>query len=320
MQRMTYKITNWPEYNAALTQRGDFTIWLPKDLEDDWLEKSTSQNRGKPTIYSAQALLVCQVLRHLLKLPYRQTHGFLVGLMNLMKLSLPVPSFGYICRKAMSIGLSDPSKFKSNEIAIDSTGLKISGEGEWKVRGYGPSRRRAWLKLHISVDCNTKEIVASVVTDGHTHDSNVFGQLIPEGCQTAYADGAYDTANCHQQAQSADARAVIPPRSNARLGSQLIPEGESARDELILLQELMGEDWSSSLDYGQRNHSECAFSRIKRVFSGNLFSKERERQIMELTTKISLLNCFTRMGMPKSVPVKNSRLKSQGLCHKSSSF
>ncbi len=38
-------------------------------------------------------------------------------------------------------------------LAVDSTGLKILGSGEWNVHKYKASRkRRDWRKLHIGVD------------------------------------------------------------------------------------------------------------------------------------------------------------------------
>jgi hypothetical protein len=45
---------------------------------------------------------------------------------------------------------------------IDSTGLKVFGEGEWKVRKHGKERRRIWRKLHLAVD--SKHMKSSVQT------------------------------------------------------------------------------------------------------------------------------------------------------------
>jgi hypothetical protein len=58
---------------------------------------------------------------------------------------------------------------------FDSTGLKVFGEGEWKVRQHGYSKRRTWWKLHLGVDEASGEIIASALT------TNDFG------------DGAYDS-------------------------------------------------------------------------------------------------------------------------------
>lgn len=35
---------------------------------------------------------------------------------------------------------------------MDGTGLKVFGDGEWKVRQHGPSKRRVWRKVHLAVD------------------------------------------------------------------------------------------------------------------------------------------------------------------------
>ncbi|MBL4557801.1 MAG: transposase [Rhodobacteraceae bacterium] len=37
-------------------------------------------------------------------------------------------------------------------LAVDATGLKVYGEGEWKVRVHGKDKRRVWRKLHLAVD------------------------------------------------------------------------------------------------------------------------------------------------------------------------
>jgi len=37
-------------------------------------------------------------------------------------------------------------------LVMDGTGLKVFGDGEWKVRQHGPSKRRVWRKVHLAVD------------------------------------------------------------------------------------------------------------------------------------------------------------------------
>ena len=35
---------------------------------------------------------------------------------------------------------------------IDSTGIKVRGEGEWHARKHGGAKRRVWRKVHLAVD------------------------------------------------------------------------------------------------------------------------------------------------------------------------
>ncbi|NGX45133.1 MAG: hypothetical protein K940chlam2_00276 [Chlamydiae bacterium] len=48
---------------------------------------------------------------------------------------------------------------------FDATGIKVSGEGEWKVKIHGKSKRRKWIKVHIAVDAKTQEILQLEITD-----------------------------------------------------------------------------------------------------------------------------------------------------------
>ena len=309
MGQLRYKVRNWSSYNAALVQRGSLTMWLPEDLQDTWLAEG-AKRCGRPTVYGETALEICHLIRALLRLPYRQTQGFVQSLMKLMSLDLPVPSFSHICKYGSTMKIPALPASSAQEIAIDATGIKVSGEGEWKVRAHGPSKRRRWKKVHFSVDVATHEIVATDLTPSNIHDSQRFESLLTPGCRTIFADGAYDDSRrCHTEAQERGARAIIPPRRDAVLGKKRRDQ-ETPRDELILIRDLMEDDWSKSLHYGRRNHVEGAFSRYKRIFTSRFQSICERRQLAELATKVSILNRFTRIGMPDSVPVNCPQIKS----------
>ena len=61
---------------------------------------------------------------------------------------------------------------------MDSTGLKVFGEGEWKMRKYGKSKRRTWRKLHLGINAETQEIVAEVLTENSGHDADQVPELL----------------------------------------------------------------------------------------------------------------------------------------------
>lgn len=85
-------------------------------------------------------------------------------------------------------------------MVVDSTGIKVYGEGEWKVRQHGYCRRRTWRKLHSGVDESTNEIVAAVVTTNDFKDSQVLPDLldqVEEEIEQVSADGADDRRNCY---------------------------------------------------------------------------------------------------------------------------
>ena len=106
-------------------------------------------------------------------------------------------------------------------LLVDSTGIKVRGEGEWHARKHGGARRRVWRKVHLAVDESTLEVRAVEITGSHVGDAPVLPDLlgqIPEGeaVGSVTADGAYDTRACHDAIAGRGADAIIPPRRNAK--------------------------------------------------------------------------------------------------------
>ena len=52
----------------------------------------------------------------------------------------------------------------------DSTGLKLFGQGEWQEAKHGQARRSC-RKLHLALDTDTGEIVASLLTGNDVDDA-----------------------------------------------------------------------------------------------------------------------------------------------------
>jgi len=61
-------------------------------------------------------------------------------------------------------------------LLIDSTGLKLFGKGEWESEKHSRARR-SWRKLHLAVDAETAEIVASVLTAKILRDAARLAQV-----------------------------------------------------------------------------------------------------------------------------------------------
>jgi len=109
-------------------------------------------------------------------------------------------------------------------VLIDASGIKVYGEGEWKVKIHGVSKRRKWIKLHIAVDANTQEIIQLEVSHGHQADCKIGPKIIgklPKATKTIMGDGGYDTKRCRKAIKSIGAKELIPPRENCRLTKDL---------------------------------------------------------------------------------------------------
>ena len=102
---------------------------------------------------------------------------------------------------------------------IDSTGLKVFGEGEWKVRKHGQERRRIWRKLHLAVDSNTHEVVCADLSLNNVTDSEAFGPYPADSQKNQGSRGrrAYDTRLCHDELRRKNQRAYSSPKRSRLL-------------------------------------------------------------------------------------------------------
>ena len=80
-------------------------------------------------------------------------------------------------------------------LLIDSTGLKMYGEGEWLEEKHGKRSRRHWRKLHLAIDANSHEVVAVELTTDDVGDITAVPDLLDQidgSVASVTADGAYD--------------------------------------------------------------------------------------------------------------------------------
>lgn len=161
-QKQTYQITNWREYNKSLVNRGDITIWFSDEALEHWAHANACVKVGRPFVYSDTAVECLLTIRELLKLPYRQTEGFGRSLVAMLGVDVAIPDYSSLAKRAgkLDVKLTIAGKRGHIDIVVDSTGLKVFGEGEWKMRTHGKAKRRTWRKLHLSVNPQTREIVA----------------------------------------------------------------------------------------------------------------------------------------------------------------
>ncbi len=311
-KKSRYKITNWKPYNQALKNRGSLTFWIDADLARGWHQQTKTGKPGASRIYSDVAIQACLMMREVYHQPLRQTTGFIRSIFSLARINLPVPDYSTLSRRAGTLDTlcrRTSSGERPRHIVIDSTGLKVYGEGEWKVRAHGVSRRRTWRKLHLAIDADTQEILAVVLTENNVGDSEVLPELLAqldenETVETAAADGAYDTRPCHQALLEHDIRALIPPREGAVEWPDL-PDG-TPHPRTKIVQEIARtsqEEWKEHSGYHRRSLAETAMFRMKRLFGGELKNRNFENQMTEAFLKTAAFNAMTRLGMPQSVKI-----------------
>ena len=170
-----YRIENWREYNRALVERGQVTLWIDEAVLAGW--RATG---GKGRRYSDAAILCALSLRAVFGLTLRQTQGFLADLTRLLGLTVEVPHYSTFSRRAAALAVPKFVKAASGplHLAVDATGLKVHGEGEWKVRVHGPAKRRVWRKLHLAVDTRTGALLAHALTASEVADGDELEGLL----------------------------------------------------------------------------------------------------------------------------------------------
>jgi len=299
-----YQIRNWSAYNAALKQRGSLTVWVDEEVLSGWANTEKSGKRGASRTYSDLAIATMSTMGSVMHLRGRQTEGFMTSLFQLMGVDLPVPDHSTVSRRLGKLSLTLPvvEGAGPRHVVVDSTGVKVYGEGEWKVRQHGYSKRRTWRKLHLGVDESTGEILAGVVSTNNVSDDEAFGDLLDgiEGdIETVSADGAYDKRKCYDAIAERNAQANIPPREDAQYWDK---EGEShTRNQTLNRIEAVGRtEWKRESGYHRRSLAETMMFRFKTIFGETCSRRTFENQAAELLLACAALNRMTHLGMPDS--------------------
>jgi hypothetical protein len=305
-----YRVKNWTEYEKALVQRGSITFWMSKDCEKSWLYAGEKQ-RGSQYDYSAQAILFMLTIKEVFHLTNRGVEGFMRSIFQLMKINLPVPDHTTLSKRGKDLKVNLPKRAsQSLNIVMDSTGLKIYGEGEWKVRMHGVSKRRTWRKLHIGTDPDNGEIQAALLTQNNISDDQAVEPLLGQIEQTILdfaADGAYDKRKVYDglNAHSPDVNILIPPRKNAHIWKHGNSKTERLkRDEnLRYIRKHGRKSWKDDSGYHVRSLAETTMFRLKTIFGDELSTRLIETQTTQALIRCAALNKMTHLGMPQSVKV-----------------
>lgn len=314
-EKAKYRIKNWSTYNQALVNRGNIRLYIDEQVLESWYDDSPAQ-RGAQYIYSDLCIESMMMLKTLYKLGYRQTEGFVSSLFELIGWpEVWVPSYSQLNRRAHELQIAAyeiPASSGSLHITVDSTGVKVYGEGEWKVRKHGWSKRRTWRKLHIGVDPDTHFIHAHTLTENSADDAGQIEELldqIDEPIDEFSGDGAYDKRKCWAPLQQRNIKGIIPPQINANYWCDENGELLDHRRNKILKQiDKRGrKKWKKRSGYHRRSLAETAMMRFKVIHGPTLYSQKPQTQQTEVGIKIKLLNIMTAQGMPVSKKVKKKK-------------
>jgi hypothetical protein len=294
-----YKVTNWSQYNRALVDRGSLTLWIGDDVERWWY----AQGRCR---YTAAAIEAVHALKETYHLPLRQAVGLARSVFEMAGVMLSVPDAATICRRAGGVNHQLRNHGASHTLILDSTGAKIRGEGEWKTRTHGRSRRRRWKKIHLGInECG--EIQITTTTENGYHDSEVAPDLIrrvPSPLSRVVADGAYDRSGVYTALTERGVSDVcIPPREDARIWYSDADPPHPRDANVREIRATSREHWRETHGYHIRSLVEVTMGRLQTTFGNKLRARSHRNQGAEVRTRCVILNAFHALGMPHSVPV-----------------
>lgn len=313
-KKKVYKVRNWREYNQALVDRGKIAFWITDKALTEWKEKRKTGKRGKPRLYSNLAIETALTLREVFHLPLRQVEGFLASILLKMGSTLHAPDYSTLSLRAETLSVVirvRDIKGESLHIVVDSTGAKVYGEGEWKVRKHGWSKHRTWKKLHLGIDEETGDILLGEVTGNDVADCEMLARLLAQvpmetPIDQVSADGAFDRRMCYEALRKRGVKRItIPPQKQARIWRHGNTKAERLpRDEnLRRIRNIGRKHWKEENGYHRRSLAETAMFRLKTIFTDKVRARTEATQRVELLLRVKALNLMTTLGMPDSYVV-----------------
>jgi hypothetical protein len=304
-----YRVKNWPEYNAGLIERGNVSIWMDEEMFAP--TAGASVQRGRPQAYCDAVIQMLLALKSVYRLPLRALQGFAMSLRRLALPALPVPNYSTLSRRAKALRVTLPVLRNAGEavhLLVDSTGLKLFGEGEWKVRKHGYSKRRSWRKVHLGMDDETGQVCAVLMTHKDVIDASVLPELLAQipqetKIEVVIGDGAYDTKAARAAIAGCGALAVIPPVEGAvhwPASQAGAPERNEAIDHIA---QSSKQDWKDKSGYHRRSLVENLMYRFKVLTGDRLWARDVDVQDAEVAVRVGIINRMLVLARPKSVRI-----------------
>jgi Transposase DDE domain len=301
-----YRVTNWPDYDAALARRGELTVWLTDEAIAAWHAPATGQRGGQP-IYSTIAIETALTLRLVFHQPLRQTEGLLRSIAALLDIEIAIPDHTTLSRRGGGLTILPKSMGRDEplHLLIDSTGLKIYGEGEWLDQKRGIRSPRRWRKLHLGVDADTHEVVAVELTPDDVGDVSQLAGLLDQvvtPVASVIADGAYDRETVYDAVadRHPEADIIIPPRATAVLSTSGVPQ---RNQHIATIEEHGRMGWQRRSGYNRRSLVETAIYRYKTIIGRRLLARTLSSQQVEAKIGFNALNRMTCFGMPATIRI-----------------
>jgi hypothetical protein len=306
--KQKHRATNWSEYNEGLRLRGDLTVWICDAALDLWTAPRRTTPGGQPHYFDL-AIKLCLTLGKVFKQPLRQTQGLMRSIATLLGVKIAVPDFSTLSRRSNGAILRPNPRTDNGasiQLVVDSTGLKIFGEGDWLEETHKTkAKRKSWRKLHLGLDLVSGQIVCSDLTADDICDPTALPSLLDQTdgpVDLFLADGAYDgepTVEALTERLGSAIKVTIPPPKNAALSPDA-SRNPSIRDRHIAEIKADGRmAWQKSSRYNQRSRIETQIGRWKAIIGHKLKARSFENQNTGAKIGVRILNRMTELGRPK---------------------
>ena len=194
---------------------------LPTRALAEWRAPATGRRGGQP-IYSALAIETALTIRLVFHQPLRQTEGLLRSIADVLGVDIAIPDHTTLSRRGVGLPIlpRDINRREPLHLVVDSTGLRIYGEGEWLDAKRGSRSRRRWRKLHIGINAETHDVLVAELTPDDVGDVSAVPDLLEQidiPVVSLTADGAYDAEAVYDAVteRAPGAAIIIPPRATA---------------------------------------------------------------------------------------------------------
>ncbi len=274
---------------------------------------------GHPQEYPGALIELILTIRELFRLPLRQTLGLTEWIFRTMGVvNVKLPDYSTLSRRMSKLDVDFCRNFYGENVImlLDSSGFKVFGEGEWKVRKHGYSYRRTWRETHIAIDYTTRNIIGLINTKSGASDHKQLRPLLKQvqkrhNVTTLIGDGAYDAKSNYLLGREQGVEFIAPPPSNATTHMNMKkyqlydkPGWEERNTTIRHIEEYGLNGWKTDVDYHRRSLVENTFYRLKTIFGGNLKSRKEETQHTEQCIRANLINQFNAMGLPHYAMMK----------------
>lgn len=326
-------LINWKVYNEGLVKRGeillDFDIF--NNLETE-LKMINENKKGRPYEFPDNFILFFLRLKSIFKIDYRTLEGIARKLVIFIPEANKAPDYTTFNVRLKKLGqeIEIIEQTEQQDIAGDSSGLKTSNSGEYRMNKHR-GKRKKFVKLHLAVNIKNKQIVYCNVTKEEVRDGAELPAMISKTqrygeIKNGLFDAGYDSIKNYGLLKEKGINPVIRPRRSGKL-ERVKNEISKIENNKIELENIKGrytrlkileeyltdeEKWKEKNDYGKRWAVEGSYSVFKRMFNEHTYSKRFDNIQHEVIIKINLMNIFSsflRKGSYKDKIVKDTNLE-----------